>query len=249
MNGDFDVFDEWGGYLGRFIPAGGGCANSIILVIALLIMWTIGFAFYLIFKLTTGIIKELLKTRAGKITLVVVPTIAALLSVGLILLTVISSGVREAQAREKAEAQTRSIEGWIESFALVEFSGRARRIGCAGSSWDCPGVKLELELTGNWSDPIVVNSVEPEKVLCNLDQQSVVNPGQAFVLMCTDSSTRYLGSGVVVPQDPKRPGLVINQVCITVSPARQGAIAELVPEASIPVRKICMQVPMRTFWK
>jgi len=248
MNGELDVFDEWGSYLGRLIPAGGGCTNSILLVIALIIMWTIGFTFYLIFKLTTGIIKELLKTRAGRITLVVVPTIIAILATGLILLIVISFGVKEAQAREKAEDQTRSIAEWIESFALVEFSGNARRIGCAGSSWDCPGVKLELEITHNWSDPVVVLSVEPERVFCNLDQ-SVVNPGPAFVLMCTDNSTHYLGSGVVVPNDPKRPGLVISSVCITVSPARQGEIGELVPESSLPVRKICMQIPIQTFWK
>lgn len=48
--GDFDVFDEWGNFMGKFTPAGGGCWFTI----AILFLSVIGFWIYLLIKLTVN---------------------------------------------------------------------------------------------------------------------------------------------------------------------------------------------------
>jgi len=51
MGEEIPVFDEWGVEVGKFIPTGSGCLDSIFLFIALVIAWTIGFLIYLFIKL------------------------------------------------------------------------------------------------------------------------------------------------------------------------------------------------------
>lgn len=50
MSGEFDVFDEWGSYVGKFTPAGGGW-DGCLFAIAMLFLWTVGFLVYLLVKL------------------------------------------------------------------------------------------------------------------------------------------------------------------------------------------------------
>jgi len=50
MSGEFDVFDEWGSYVGKFTPAGGGW-DGCLFAIAMLILWTVGFLVYLLVRL------------------------------------------------------------------------------------------------------------------------------------------------------------------------------------------------------
>lgn len=51
MFSELDVFDEWGNYVGRFTPSGSGAFDGLILFVALLFLWTIGFLIYLIIRL------------------------------------------------------------------------------------------------------------------------------------------------------------------------------------------------------
>lgn len=50
MDGEFNVFDEWGTYVGKFTPAGGGF-DGCLFAIAMLLLWTVGFLVYLLVRL------------------------------------------------------------------------------------------------------------------------------------------------------------------------------------------------------
>ncbi len=51
MDGEFNVFDGWGNNVGKFTPAGSGFGNAILMMIAMLVFWTIGFLIYLFIRL------------------------------------------------------------------------------------------------------------------------------------------------------------------------------------------------------
>lgn len=51
MSGEFDVFDEWGNFVGKFTRAGAG-GEGCFLTIAVMIVATFAFAVYLLVKLT-----------------------------------------------------------------------------------------------------------------------------------------------------------------------------------------------------
>jgi hypothetical protein len=47
---EFNVFDEWGNYVGKFTPSGGG-ENAIIMFIVVILLWVFGFLVYALFRL------------------------------------------------------------------------------------------------------------------------------------------------------------------------------------------------------
>lgn len=53
MGGEFNVFDEWGNYMGKFTPAGEG--DGCLSAIALLSLGTVGFLVYLLARLVTSL--------------------------------------------------------------------------------------------------------------------------------------------------------------------------------------------------
>ena len=59
---DFNVFDEWGNYVGKFTPRGGS-ADGFIAIIAVIFLWVFGFAIYLIFKMIKNGFKALVEGR------------------------------------------------------------------------------------------------------------------------------------------------------------------------------------------
>lgn len=57
MSGDFDVFDEWGNFVGKFTPSGGGF-EGLFMIMALIFLWVFGFVIYLVVKLIIQLIRK-----------------------------------------------------------------------------------------------------------------------------------------------------------------------------------------------
>jgi len=58
MSEEIPVYDEWGNYIGKFIPSN---SDSIFFLIGLVFLWTIGFVIFLFFRFTIKGIKEALE--------------------------------------------------------------------------------------------------------------------------------------------------------------------------------------------
>lgn len=65
MSGKFDVFDSWGNKIGEFVPSnsGDGCLTSIIVILVIAILWTVGFLFYCVYWLAA---KGVAAAKEGK---------------------------------------------------------------------------------------------------------------------------------------------------------------------------------------
>lgn len=48
----YSVVDEWGQKVGEFIPEGEGIGNAIFFLLAILVLWTVGFLVYVVYKST-----------------------------------------------------------------------------------------------------------------------------------------------------------------------------------------------------
>ena len=52
MSSEFNVFDEWGNKVGEYTPTGGSGVDGLIMIVAMIFFWTIGFAVYTFVRLT-----------------------------------------------------------------------------------------------------------------------------------------------------------------------------------------------------
>ena len=57
IGNDFNVFDEWGNHIGKFTPSGGGF-DGCIMMIGLVLVGIIGYAFYFLIKLLVKMVAE-----------------------------------------------------------------------------------------------------------------------------------------------------------------------------------------------
>lgn len=67
MSGKFNVFDSWGNKIGEITPSdsdvGCGCLINIIVMLAIAILWTVGFLFYGVYWLAA---KGVAAAKEGK---------------------------------------------------------------------------------------------------------------------------------------------------------------------------------------
>lgn len=130
MDGEFNVFDEWGNYVGKFTPAGAGCADSIFLVIAMLILWTVGFLIFLFIKL---IVKGFRAAKEGDWE----NALMYWLVPGLLAFFFMASLISGAAAVAAEERQQRIEEArWVEITGPFEqISAQASRIDLEKDLW------------------------------------------------------------------------------------------------------------------
>lgn len=65
MSDSFDVLDSWGNVVGKFTPSdsGSGCLFSVIVMLVMAILWTVGFLFYCVYWLAA---KGVAAAKEGK---------------------------------------------------------------------------------------------------------------------------------------------------------------------------------------
>jgi hypothetical protein len=104
MDGKFDVFDEYGQYVGRIAPSGQGALDSCFMLLAVILLWMFGFLIYALIRLLIEGFKALGKGEIGKaVRYLIIP--AVLLFVGVILLLSNASSAAARQDQEKAAQQ------------------------------------------------------------------------------------------------------------------------------------------------
>lgn len=224
MDHDFDVFDEWGRWVGKFTPAGAGCGDSILLLIALVFIGTIGFLFYLVFKAASAIFGEVLKTEGGRTLIKAIFTLMVIYAIG-----------RVAVYSVQALIENQEILNGYAEFAKIDLRIEATRLGCKE---ECKNKRVILDVTINndGSVPARILSITPD---CPSYYGSVVFPSQPFRLRCIDPSTRYTKLGTIDPDFRRIP---LGEICITFNPTRT-----LGEKQGIPSRKICAEIPMATY--
>lgn len=117
IGSDFNVFDEWGNYVGKFSPSGGGF-DGCLFAIALIVLWTVGFAIYLLAKMLIKGIKAL----AGGDVLNAIKYLA----IPMLLLTILSlnlmADVSKTKARQKQNEEyvaQRALQAQIEATKIA----------------------------------------------------------------------------------------------------------------------------------
>ncbi|HLE49947.1 MAG TPA: hypothetical protein VI791_02305 [Patescibacteria group bacterium] len=133
--GDFDVFDEWGSFVGTFTPAGGGF--GCLFGIAILILLAAGFVVYMLIKMVVMGFVALSKGKWGEAVMYwLVPGLLALVFT----LQIIGSVAITVAQQRRAEESDRAYEteyrwaldhpSMILSFTRVKDGPSCNELGC-----------------------------------------------------------------------------------------------------------------------
>ncbi len=98
------VIDDWGNQVGEFIPTGGDGLETIVGVIAVVIVLSVvGFPLYLIYKLIAYAIEE---AREGKWIAAILLVIVLILTTGGIVIAIVTSSLSEVEVRQSTMDET-----------------------------------------------------------------------------------------------------------------------------------------------
>lgn len=139
MSGRFDVLDSWGNKVGEFIPSdsGSGCLISIIVMLVMAILWTVGFLFYCVYWLAA---KGVAAAKEGKwFEASVWWVIPAALVVGSMVLVVHLADEAAAKKHYQQVKQERAAEEryTIDLPDKLEIEN-TRRVRCGDTTYSCP---------------------------------------------------------------------------------------------------------------
>ncbi len=217
--GDFDVFDEWGNWVGKFTPAGAGAGYGCLLLVALILVGVIGFFVYLLIKVMIILITEgyqaAKKKEWGKV-LVCFGVIALPFVLFFVLLSS-TVAVSVAQQHEQELKEKRVQQEIRELEANPPITVNVWKGACTSrQSSDCPlGDKVThifIEVTNDWRGEVGGKidatreggkSISPAWVSCN--NSLVLLPRETRKLTC-GAPALWGGSEVVNS---------IERVCIT----------------------------------
>lgn len=174
---DFNVFDEWGNYVGKFTPAGSGFGDTILMLIAMLILWTIGFSIYLFFKLIIEGFKAAARMEWGKAALYwAIPGLITAVFVAMM-----ASGMATAVAQERRQVreaqEAREFVDLARRGQLVHVerirSASTEESGCSGTQ--CSFVFGKYEFTNTTGDLVLL--IEASWASCREFDKSSREPG------------------------------------------------------------------------
>ena len=104
MSDKFNVFDEWGNKVGEYTPTGGSGADGLIMFVALIFFWTIGFAAYTFVRLTVKGLEALAKQEYLKaFKFLLVPSFVILIVLAQIGFVVIGSQMGQSNLCERID--------------------------------------------------------------------------------------------------------------------------------------------------
>jgi hypothetical protein len=189
MDGKFDVFDQYGQFVGRIIPSGEGYGGSILAFLAIATLWIFGFLIYAYVSSTIEGFKALGRGEIGKAALFLgIPTIACCLVLSLPVAMAISEGVPRIANANLAQ----KFDLLLESGRLVQITEVSRQdldmalcnthesTGCREFAIENISDGLDLWISGGSYDSIVVGP--------NASYQGVLTiPGQSVTAYCATS--------------------------------------------------------------
>lgn len=147
MSGKFNVFDEWGNKVGEYTPTGGSGVDGLLMIVAMIFLWTIGFLIYTFFRLIGQGIKEVkLGNWSKAVGYLIFPMILVVVMTFLYISeTVIAPKVREQQFQkidQKARDDAKFLDSNPVDILITKEYGY-----------------LSVEFENNWKNPVKVNSL------------------------------------------------------------------------------------------
>lgn len=227
---DFNVFDEWGNYVGRFTPSGKGTADSIIMFFAVIILWTIGFLVYLFIKLVVEGFRAAAEGNWGKAVLNW--AIPVLLLVGPVFVSTVEARTKQvAQENREAEIQW-ATQNPLQAIEFIRVRGSVPGTelpdcstpGCGtGGYYDDPFTFGEYRLTNNLQLNVVY-VFSPygldEKCVWDFAHRVVkrVSPGEAITFYCIETASWDFTSECIEARSvldwPPEQGRLIARYCL-----------------------------------
>lgn len=119
MDGKFDVFDEYGRFIGRIVPSGQGAADSFFALLAIILLWIFGFLIYSLIRLIIEGFKALGKGDFGKAILCLAIPVAMVCSAVTLPAIIIVSEVR---MRSTSANLTQRFDNLLASGGLVRIT-------------------------------------------------------------------------------------------------------------------------------
>lgn len=178
MSEKFNVFDEWGNKVGEYTPTGGSGVDGLIMVVAIIFLWTIGFAVYTVVRLTIKGFEVLVKRDyKNAFKYLIVPGTIVLIILCQIGFVMVGAQMGQNNLCSRIEVQVegnrvlvRDTMSWTgyDSLTSMIINGNKQRVDRVGSQgrWidaDEPVVSVILEWVNPVQGPLVT-----EGEACNL---------------------------------------------------------------------------------
>ena len=190
----FDVFDEWGNYVGRFTPSG-GILQGLLGVLVLIIAWSVGILVYSFFRL---VVRGFQSAIAGEWVSALGywsgPMIVSII-IGTLLLGGNVSALVAHNQQLKQDAQTTQAITQLEQNPPISVS--ASRGPCpndAVCSWGNVGPYVVINVENSWSGSVTVHPTDLSGPTCFLLPDSEALPiemsaGSKSTFYCADFYT------------------------------------------------------------
>lgn len=263
MGEEIPVFDEWGMEVGKFIPAGSGCLDSIFLFIALVIAWTIGFLIYLFIKL---IVKGFSAAKEGDwenaLMYWLVPGLLAFFLVASMIGGVATAAAEQRQRQKAEEQRQQEVQQALEqlrqdplSLVTVTNVKRQRQEDIRGSgSVHDNNIYVVFTVTNNWRGPVSFRVDERDigerfsgdgsrKLSCWL--ASALEPFEKRRVACDDLSVRLDSSGrnLELREGYENP---LKELCVRFE--LNVSRSDILWGETLPALRVCEEVPQQVYF-
>ena len=170
---NFNVYDEWGNYVGKFTPTGSSSENAFLMLIAMIFLWTMGFIIYALFRLISKGFQEAKKGNWGKtIAYWALPGILVGAMCISVLTTTVASAIQQHQYNVEDQRAKIEAENLVSNPPITVEMWKTK---CTGSHSDCPWgdgaannpTYIFIKITNDWSGDVLVSWGEPN-LYCNI---------------------------------------------------------------------------------
>lgn len=178
MSEKFNVFDEWGNKVGEYTPTGGSGVDGLIMVVAMIFLWTIGFVAYTFVRLTVKGLEALAKHEYQKaFKYLFVPCFVILIILVQIGFVVVGSQMGQSNLCQRIEVHVdgnkvlvRDTMSWtgFDSLTSMVINGQRQRVDRVGrqGKWIEAGEPV-TSVVLEWVNPVEGPLVK-EGEACNL---------------------------------------------------------------------------------
>ncbi len=256
MDGEFNVFDEWGNNVGKFTPAGSGFGNAILMIIAMLVLWTIGFLIYLFIRL---IAKGYKAARKGDwenaLMYWAVPGLLTFFLVASLIGGAVTVAAEERQRQKEEEQRQQEIQQGMEqlrqdlpSMVTVTSVRRMKQedIQGPGSVHD-NNIYAVFTVMNNWRGPIRFSVDEREDGSLKLSclQPLALGPFEERQFACDDFSVRLDDSGrnLELREGYQSP---LKELCARFE--LQVDRSDILWRETLPTLRVCEEVPQQIYF-
>lgn len=236
-----DLFDEYGNFVGRFEPSGGGFEGFFFLI-GVVFLWAFGFLIYLFFKLIINGFKAMGRGDWGKaLAYLIVPGVIVLLGTLSVVGVIAASAVGEMERRQAEQLRQQQISqelAEIEEKFPVTISN-AMRVSCQddrarGRCIERDEIYILYTITNDWRSSIFFEE-------CTTCGKNLVEPFTEVMAVYRDWTTKLGENGILLPRKERIP---LRELCVEIELLTDGYGDILVGE-ELPIRTLCIDVPLR----